>query len=194
MEIQTNFINAAIKQFRYYKQLGDRCFNQLSEEDQIFWSPNESNNSIAVIVQHMSGNMLSRWTNFLTEDGEKAWRNRDGEFECSISSKTEMITIWEEGWHCLFLALESIDKNNLSQTVYIRNMGHTVIEAVQRQLCHYAYHVGQIVYLAKILVEDFKSLSIPKAGSEAYNEMKFSKAKRREHFTDDLIDGDKEQV
>ena len=194
MEIQTNFINAAIKQFRYYKQLGNRCFDQLSEEDQIFWSPNESNNSIAVIVQHMSGNMLSRWTNFLTEDGEKEWRNRDGEFECSISSSAEMITKWEEGWHCLFLALESIDENNFSQTVYIRNMGHTVVEAVQRQLCHYAYHVGQIVYLSKILVQDFKSLSIPKAGSEAYNELKFSKAKRREHFTDDLIDGDKEQV
>lgn len=182
----SSYLNSARKQFEYYKSLGDKTFQQLTEE-QIFWHPNEENNSVAIIVKHIAGNMLSRWTNFLTEDGEKEWRNRDKEFINSFETKEDVIAYWEEGWNCLFNAINPLITEDSERIIYIRNQGHTVTEAINRQLCHYAYHVGQIVFLAKILLDsNWKSLSIPKGQSTDYNKDKFSKEKSRKHFTEDL--------
>ncbi len=161
----SSYLNSAKKQFEYYKSLGDKTFQQLSEE-QIFWHPNEENNSVAIIVKHIAGNMLSRWTNFLTEDGEKEWRNRDKEFINSFETKEDVIAYWEEGWNCLFNAINPLITEDSERIIYIRNQGHTITEAINRQLSHYAYHVGQIVFLAKILLDsNWKSLSIPKGQS-----------------------------
>jgi hypothetical protein len=124
---------------------------------------NEDSNSIAMIVQHMAGNMLSRWTDFLTTDGEKEWRMRDDEFEVVLQTRDQMMQQWEKGWNCLFRALESLDAGQLQNIVYIRNEAHTVTEAINRQVAHYSYHVGQIVFLAKIMKEgEWDSLSIPR--------------------------------
>lgn len=162
-----------IKRFEYYKALGDKTFSQLADE-QIFWQYNEESNSIAVIVKHMAGNMLSRWTHFLTEDGEKSWRNRDEEFINTFSTKKEVIDYWEKGWQCLFEALDQINEENLYSTIYIRGEAHSVVDAVFRQLAHYPYHVGQIIYIAKMIKnEDWKTLSIARNKSQEFNhEMK----------------------
>jgi Protein of unknown function (DUF1572) len=162
-----------IKRFEYYKTLGDKSFLQLSE-DQIFWQFNEESNSVAVIVKHISGNMLSRWTDFLSEDGEKPWRKRDEEFVNSFSTKDEVLEYWESGWKCLFQALDQINDENLYSIIYIRNEAHTVLDAVLRQLAHYPYHIGQIVYIAKMMKDqDWKTLSIARNKSEDFNlEMK----------------------
>ncbi|MCS3868414.1 hypothetical protein J3D55_001330 [Chryseobacterium ginsenosidimutans] len=162
-----------IKRFEYYKSLGDKTFEQLSEE-QIFWKYNEESNSIAIIVKHIAGNMLSRWTNFLTEDGEKSWRNRDEEFINTFTTKKEVLDYWEEGWKCLFDALNQVNEDNLYSTLYIRNEPQLVIDAVFRQLAHYPYHIGQIVYLAKMMKnDDWKTLSIARNASQEFNsEMK----------------------
>ncbi len=184
--MDASYLPSVKKQFEYYKLLGDKTFSQLTN-DQFFWLSNIDDNSIAIIVKHIAGNMKSRWTNFLTEDGEKEWRNRDDEFINSFTSKEEVIAYWEMGWQCLFEAINSIDEKNQDTIVYIRNHGHTVTEAINRQLCHYSYHVGQIVFLAKLLLDsDWKSLSVAKGTSKEYNADKFSKEKRRTHFTDDL--------
>ena len=183
-----NYLSSARKQFRYYKVLGDRTFAQLEEAD-LFWQFNEESNSVAVIVRHLWGNMLSRWTDFLTTDGEKEGRNRDAEFELSIQSKQELLDKWEEGWQCVFTALDSINADNFSTVVYIRNMGHTIPEAVNRQMAHYAYHVGQIIFIGKMRKgAEWKSLSIPKGKSTAYNAEKFAQEKRREHFTKEFLE------
>ena len=174
------------KQFEYYQSLGDKTMAQLTEAD-LFWQPNEASNSIAVTVQHLWGNMLSRWTDFLTTDGEKSWRDRDGEFEASIKSKEELEVKWQAGWECLFQALDSINADNFDTPVYIRQQKHHIIEAVNRQLAHYAYHVGQIVYVGRMCAnEDWQSLSIPKGGSVAYNAKKQAKGKHGGHFTDEF--------
>lgn len=184
--MQNSYLQSAIKQFEYYKSLGDKTFTQLTNE-QFFWQSNESDNSIAIITKHIAGNMRSRWTNFLTEDGEKEWRNRDDEFENSFSTKEEVIAYWESGWKCVFDAITPLQNTDLERVIYIRNHGHTVTEAINRQLCHYSYHVGQIVFLGKLLLgSDFKTLSIAKNASKSYNEERFSKDKSRTHFTDDL--------
>jgi len=184
--MQNSFLTSTIKQFEYYKSLGDKSLDQLTE-GQVFWSANEEGNSIAVLVKHIGGNMKSRWTNFLTEDGEKEWRNRDDEFENSFSTKEEVIAYWESSWNCLFTTLNMLQDNNLEDIVYIRNHGHTVTEAINRQLCHYPYHIGQIVFLAKLMLgNDWKTLSIAKNASENYNAEKFNKDKTRKHFTEDL--------
>ena len=131
--------------------------------------------------------MLSRWTNFLDEDGEKPWRHRDEEFINSFTSKDELISTWNKGWDCVFDTLETLNTEHLETIVYIRNHGHTVTEAINRQLMHYAYHVGQIVFLGKLIKnDDWESLSIPKGASETYNTDKFQKEKARRHFTEDL--------
>ena len=133
--------------------------------------------------------MLSRWTNFLTEDGEKEWRNRDGEFEQDIATKAELIEKWEEGWKCLLDTLDNLKPEDMDKIIYIRNMGHTVIEALNRQSTHYAYHVGQIVFLGKMIKgSSWQSLSIPKGESKQYNKDKFSQPKRQEHYTNQYID------
>jgi hypothetical protein len=183
--MQAHYLQSAIKQFLYYKSLGDKSFEQLSEEG-LFWRPNEATNSIAVLVQHLWGNMRSRWTNFLTEDGEKEWRQRDLEFEEMIQNKKELLQKWEEGWGLLLTTLHNLQPSDLETIIYIRNQGHTALEAINRQLCHYAYHVGQIVLLAKQQQnQDWESLSIPRGQSGAFNKDKFSKARQRKHFTDE---------
>lgn len=180
-----DYLESAIKQFAYYKSLGDKTLEQLSDE-QLHWQYNDDSNSIAILVKHLVGNMLSRWTNFLTEDGEKQWRERDEEFVDSYKSKSDIVQAWEKGWTCLFDALNPLGPGDLDRIVYIRNQGHTVTEAINRQLCHYAYHVGQLVYVAKLQTgTDWKSLSIPRNQSKAYNKEKFNKEKRRGHFTDE---------
>ena len=158
-----------IRRFLYYKELGDKTFVQLNDE-QLRWQPNSESNSIAVIVKHLSGNMISRWTNFLIEDGEKPWRNRDTEFVSDIKSRDQMLELWEKGWAVLFEGLYQITENNIHQTVFIRGEKHTVLDAVLRQLAHYPYQIGQIIYAAKILKnEDWQNLSIPKSKSAQYN-------------------------
>ncbi|SDQ15476.1 Protein of unknown function [Chryseobacterium soldanellicola] len=162
-----------IKRFEYYKSLGDKTFEQLSDE-QLFWKFNDGSNSIAIIVRHIAGNMLSRWTNFLTEDGEKSWRNRDEEFVNNFKTKREIVDYWEEGWKCFFSALNQINDENLYSTIYIRGEAQLVIDAVFRQLAHYPYHIGQIVYVAKMIKDgDWETLSIARNRSQEFNaEMK----------------------
>lgn len=184
--MDNSYLPSVIKQFEYNKGLGDKTFNQLTKE-QLFWHYNDESNSIATIVKHISANMLSRWTNFLTEDGEKSWRNRDDEFVNSYKTKEEMIVDWEKGWQCLFDNLEKITSENRCTIVYIRNEGHTIAEAINRQLCHYYYHIGQIVVIGKMVKNtDWQTLSIAKNASKPYNEEKFSQNKSRKHFTKDL--------
>jgi hypothetical protein len=132
--------------------------------------------------------MLSRWTDFLTTDGEKEWRNRDSEFENDLQSKEEVLALWNKGWKCLFTALNGLEPEQLSQIIYIRNEGHTVVEAINRQLAHYPYHVGQIVFYAKQLKNgNWESLSIPKNKSNSYNADKFSQEKSIKNFTDEEL-------
>lgn len=184
--MNNSYLNGVIKQFEYYKSLGNKTFNQLSF-DELQNEITDDANSISIIVKHIVGNMLSRWTNFLTEDGEKEWRKRDREFEDTFKTKAQLIENWNTGWKCLFDAIKPLTEDDLERIIYIRNQGHTVIEAINRQLAHYSYHVGQIVYIGKILKgKEWKSLSIPEGHSKKYNEDKFSKEKGRRHFTDDL--------
>ena len=181
--IETTLKNT-ISVFEYYKSLGEKAMAQVSDEA-LFHMPDAKSNSISVIVKHLHGNMLSRWTDFLTTDGEKEWRKRDEEFEEGTSTRAEVMRQWEEGWACLFAALNGLTPDDLGKTVYIRNMGQTVEDAIVRQLAHYAYHTGQIVYLARLFNEgDWKSLSIPKGQSETYNKEKSEGGKRIEHFTE----------
>ena len=145
-----------------------------------------------MIVAHLHGNMLSRWTDFLISDGEKEFRKRDAEFENDIISRREIMDLWEEGWTCLFKAINSLTIEDLGKIIYIRNQGYTVIEAINRQLAHYSYHIGQIVFLGKMLSENtWISLSIPKGNSQKYNEKRFSKPKQKGYFTHEFL-GDEE--
>jgi len=184
--MENTYISAIIKQFNYYKLVGDKTFEQLKFQE-LQWTPNEASNSISVIVKHMVGNMLSRWTDFLTEDGEKEWRQRDQEFIESYKNKEELIAAWENGWKCIFNAISTLSDQDMNKMVYIRNEGHLVSEAIFRQLGHYPYHIGQVAYLGKMIKGDnWKSLSIPKGQSTTYNKEKFSKEKGKRHFTDEL--------
>ena len=178
------YLESVKKQFLYYKMLGEKAMNQL-EPEQLFMTTNEDTNSIATIVKHLAGNMLSRWTDFLTTDGEKEWRQRDAEFENDLQSKEAVMLLWEKGWACFFNALNSLEPNQLSEIIYIRNEGHTILEAINRQIAHYSYHVGQIVYVAKLHSTDaWKSSSIPRNQSAAYNAGKFGQEKQMRHFSD----------
>ncbi|AQX13923.1 hypothetical protein BAX94_04795 [Elizabethkingia meningoseptica] len=182
-----NYLLSVKKQFAYYKALAEKTFDQLTEE-QLFWQYNAESNSIAIIVKHLAGNMISRWTDIFTSDGEKEWRNRDGEFENDFNTKEELIEYWNKGWDVFLTTLESLTSDDLEKIIYIRNQGHTVMEALNRQLAHYPYHVGQIVYIGKMVCdENWKSLSIPRNSSGSYNQDMFSKPKHREHFTDETI-------
>jgi Protein of unknown function (DUF1572) len=184
---EKNYLESVKKQFQYYKTLGEKSINQL-EEHQLFVSFNEDSNSISTIVNHLSGNMLSRWTDFLTTDGEKEWRNRDSEFEEKNTSKQQLIEIWDKGWNCFFDAINSLKPDQLNTIIYIRNEGHTVLEAINRQLAHYPYHIGQIVFYAKMLKSsDWESLSIPKNKSNIYNSEKFAKEISVRNFNDDEL-------
>lgn len=182
--INTNYLSSVTKQFAYYKKLADGAIVQLKDE-QLFFQPNENSNSIAIIMKHLAGNMVSRWTDFLTTDGEKPNRNRDAEFENDIQNKRELLTLWENGWKVFMDTLQSLKAEDLEKIIYIRNEGHTVMEAINRQLAHYPYHAGQIVYVAKLLKEsEWNTLSIAKNKSKDYNADKFSQEKSRRHFTD----------
>lgn len=188
----TDYIQSVKKQFEYYKMLGEKTFSQLTDE-QLFWQYNPESNSIATIVKHLWGNMMSRWTDFLTTDGEKEWRNREAEFDNDIKDRAELMQKWNEGWNCLFAALASINEENSGSIVYIRNQGHSVIDAVNRQLAHYPYHIGQIVFVGKMLCKDqWTSLSIPRGGSKQYNDDKFAQPKHKEHFTDEYTKKNKQ--
>lgn len=181
------YLESAKKQFQYYKMLGEKTFSQLSDE-QLFIQVNSESNSIAIIIKHLWGNMLSRWTDFLTSDGEKEWREREAEFENDISTREELLQKWEEGWSCLFKSLDSISDEDLSKVVYIRNQGHTILEAINRQLSHYPSHVGQIIFIGKLLcAKNWSSISIPRGSSDEYNKEKFSKPKSKQHFTDEIL-------
>jgi hypothetical protein len=188
MEINNIYLESIKKQMLYYKTIAEKAMDQISEE-QLFASANEYTNSIANIVKHLSGNMLSRWTDFLTSDGEKPWRERDSEFESFTTSKQDLFEIWNKGWKCFFDTINSLQSEQLSQIIYIRNEGQTVLDAINRQLAHYPYHIGQIVFYAKMLKKvDWDSLSIPKNKSNDYNSDKFLKDKSVKHFTDDELE------
>ena len=183
--IENNYLVSIQKQFLYYKAIAEKAIDQL-EPEQLFATVNEDTNSIAMIIQHLAGNMLSRFTDFLTSDGEKDWRNRDREFEEMISNKTELMALWQKGWDCFFNAINTLTPEQLATIVYIRNEGHTVVEAINRQLAHYPYHIGQIVFYAKMLKStEWNSLSIPKNKSNTYNANKFAQDKSIKNFTDD---------
>lgn len=189
--MKSDYLNSVVKQFEYYKMLGDKTIAQLPGE-KLTWQYNRESNSIATIVRHLHGNMLSRWTDFLSTDGEKEWRNRDAEFENDMAGTEEVIRLWEEGWKCFLDTLKSLKEEDLEKIIYIRNQGHTVMEAINRQLAHYPYHVGQIVFMGKMLLdEQWQSLSIPRGQSGSFNAEKFSQEKSRKHFTDEYLSGEK---
>jgi hypothetical protein len=182
-----DYMDSVKKQFEYYKLLGEKTMAQIPDEA-LFWQYNETSNSIATIVKHMAGNMLSRWTDFLTTDGEKEWRNRDAEFENDMNTREALMQKWNEGWKCFLDTLNSLTYDDLGKTIFIRNQGHTVTEAINRQLAHYPYHVGQIVFIGKMVAgEKWTSLSIPKGTSSTYNKEKFAQPKNMGHFTDELF-------
>lgn len=165
-----NFIKEAIEQFRSYKSMAERVFAQINNND-FFYKPNEVSNSIANIICHLHGNMLSRWTNFLLEDGEKEWRNRDEEFVNKTKNKDELLLLWNDGWLALFDALNDLTSADLNKIVYIRSKPLNVLHAILRQLTHYSSHVGQIIYLGKIITgENWQTLSIAQGDSKNFNE------------------------
>src|SRR5438876_2083448 len=165
-----HYLDDALRRFRDYKKLAEHAFAQISDEE-FFRTLDEESNSIAVNMKHMAGNMISRWTDFLTTDGEKPERDRDMEFVMlPETTKADMVASWDQGWQCVFDAVEPLTPDDLLRTFKIRGQDHTVVQAINRQLAHYAYHVGQIVYLAKhFKASDWQSLSVPKNRSAEFN-------------------------
>lgn len=169
-DLGTEYIETALARLRYYKQLAEKTFDQLEDAD-FHFSPDPESNSIGVIIQHLHGNMKSRWTNFLTEDGEKEWRTRDEEFQEQLLSKKNYIDLWEEGWNTFLSSLKSLEPGDLTRSVTIRKESLTAVDAINRQLAHCPYHIGQIVYLGRMIKKsNWKNLSIPKGASLAYNQ------------------------
>jgi len=165
----TSYLEDSLAVFRAYKSLGERAMAQLSDE-QLQQAIDPESNSIATIVKHLAGNMRSRWTDFLTADGEKPDRNRDSEFETPPATRAALMELWEAGWRCVFAALEPLKDSDLERTVYIRNEPHSVMQAINRQVAHYALHIGQIIFLAKHLQSSrWVSLSIPRGKSGDFN-------------------------
>jgi Protein of unknown function (DUF1572) len=161
-EFTTSYLKDALNVFRGYKKLAERAMEQVPEEH-LFSTLDEEMNSIAIIVKHMAGNMRSRWTDFLTTDGEKPDRNRDGEFEQAPTNRPELMSMWETGWQCVFDAIEPLSDADLGRTVTIRGEPHSVMQAINRQIAHYADHIGQIVLLAKHFAgARWQSLTIPR--------------------------------
>ncbi|MBY0536677.1 MAG: DUF1572 domain-containing protein [Chitinophagaceae bacterium] len=164
------FLQTAIKRLKYYKSLGDKTFSQLDPND-FHFTPDAESNSIAVIIQHIWGNMMSRWTDVLNSDGEKPWRERDLEFVERKLPSAELLNLWEEGWQCFLGALESFKEEDLVKTITIREESLSLIDAINRQLAHYPYHIGQIVFIGKMIKQaKWRSLSIPKGQSQQYNQ------------------------
>jgi hypothetical protein len=165
----TLYLEDALTLFRLYKKMGEGAMAQIGDEH-LFVALDSEMNSIALLVKHIAGNMRSRWTDFLTSDGEKPDRNRDREFETAPATRAEVMRLWDEGWRCVFAALEPLTEADLDRTVTIRGEAHSVMQAVNRQIAHYACHIGQIVLLAKHFQgPDWKSLSVPRRGSADYN-------------------------
>jgi hypothetical protein len=168
MTIANEFLDQSRKIFHSQKELADKSIAQLTDAD-LFWQPDAETNSIAINMKHLAGNMISRWTDFLTTDGEKPDRHRDSEFEIDEKNAQALKEYWERGYSVFFATLDSLTDDDLLKTVYIRREPHTVMEAIIRQISHYGYHVGQIVGLAKqIKVADWKALTIPRGKSEEY--------------------------
>ena len=162
MSVAQHYLENAIQEFDKLKALGDKSFHQISDKE-FQYQPDAESNSIAIIICHMNGNMISRWTDFLTTDGEKPTRMRDEEFEANKKTGEELLQIWDNGWKKLLETLHTLTADDMMSEVTIRGEKHTVIQAINRQLTHYGYHVGQIVYIAKHLRSvDWQSLSIPK--------------------------------
>jgi Protein of unknown function (DUF1572) len=169
LEFTTSYIEDALSLFRYYKRLAERAMEQVTDE-QLFAAIDKEANSIAVIVKHMTGNMRSRWTDFLTTDGEKPDRDRDSEFLDPPSTRWELMAAWEDGWNRVFIAIEPLTDADLGRTVMIRGEAHSVMQAINRQMAHYPHHVGQIVFLAKHFACDhWQSLSVPRNKSAEFN-------------------------
>jgi len=169
LEFTTSCLQDSLDLFRFYKKLGEKAMAQLSDQ-QLYAVLDPEMNSVAVMVKHMAGNMRSRWTEFPLVDGESPTRNRDSEFVEPPASRTELMALWDDGWQRVFAALESLTEADLSRQVTIRGEVHSITQALHRQLAHYAYHVGQIVFLAKHLrTADWQSLSIPRRGSAEFN-------------------------
>ena len=193
-----HYLGEAVRSFRSYKKLAEKAFVQLSNEE-FFVQLDEESNSIAVIIKHLTGNMVSRWTDFLTTDGEKPTRHRDLEFVITPeTTREELMQQWERGWQCVFGAIEPLQPEDLSRAVFIRGEEHTVLEAINRQQTHYASHIGQIIFLAKHFKSDgWESLSIPRNRSAEYNtyltdKMKVSKGKLSQDRFDSVQDFIKE--
>jgi len=168
-QFTTSYLKDSLDVFRYYKKLGERAMAQCPD-DALFASLDAESNSIAIIVKHMAGNMRSRWTDFLTTDGEKPDRNRDTEFETPPKTRAELKELWERGWKHVFDALEPLNDEDLVRTITIRTEPHSVMQAINRQIAHYSYHVGQIVYVAKHLAGDkWQTLTVPKKKSAEFN-------------------------
>jgi len=168
-QFSTSYLEDSIDVFNHYKKLGERAIAQCPD-DALFTTLDPESNSIAIIVKHMAGNMRSRWTDFLTTDGEKPDRNRDTEFEDPPTTRSELMEMWERGWKYVFGALEPLSDANLTRTVTIRTEPHSVMQAINRQIAHYCYHVGQIVYLARHFAGDkWQTLSVPKKKSSEFN-------------------------
>ncbi|MBW3520034.1 DUF1572 family protein [Flavobacterium sp. NKUCC04_CG] len=185
--MNTTKLDSIIKQLEYYRLLGDKTILILSQ-DQLNWTYNETSNSIAMLINHISGNMLSRWTDFLTTDGEKPYRNRDAEFAEGFYDRHELIKKWDQGWDCMLDSLRALTDDDLDKNVVIRGQEQSAFDAIIRQVSHYPYHIGQIVFEGKMLMNtDWQSLSIPKGGSLQYNDQKFSNPNTDKHFTDDFL-------
>jgi hypothetical protein len=186
MSAGQNFLDSARAIFRYYRELGDKALAQIGDEH-IHLQPSAESNSVAIVVKHLSGNQLSRFTDFLTSDGEKPWRDREAEFENDYADKAALLAAWNAGWDCFFAATEPLTEADLERIVYIRNQGHTVLEALNRQLAHYPYHVGQLVYLCRLFAgANWESLSIPRGGSQTFNQEKFSRPPEVRFFVEKL--------
>jgi uncharacterized damage-inducible protein DinB len=169
-ELTTSYLRDSLSLFRYYKQLTERAMEQVSDE-QLFAVLDGEMNSIAIIVKHMVGNMRSRWTDFLNSDGEKADRKRDTEFEDPPATRAALMALWEQGWTYVFTALEPLSDADVERTVVIRGEPHSVMQAINRQIAHYSYHCGQIVFLAKHLQSrQWKALTVPRGKSEEFNQ------------------------
>jgi len=182
-EIIKNYHSDAVKSFRNYKKMAERAIGQISDEE-FFALIDAEANSIAVIVKHIAGNALSRWTDFLTSDGEKDFRNRDIEFELIDDTRESLMEFWERGWLALIDNLEPLTVDDFSRTITIRGEPHTIVEAVNRQMTHYAYHIGQIVLLAKHFKSaEWKTLSVPKNKSAEFNQFLAEKQAKGETTT-----------
>ena len=169
LEFTTSYLKDSLAVFRYYKGLAERALAQLTDE-QLLVAIDAESNSIALIVKHMTGNMRSRFTDFLTRDGEKPDRRRDLEFVDPLATREALMASWEAGWACVFAALEPLDVRDLEKTVTIRGEAHSVMQAINRQVAHYSYRCGQIVFLAKHLkAGEWKSLSVPRGSSAEFN-------------------------